>query len=176
PTRRSSDLGRRARWRPTRLWVIGSKDGLGRNEASCPYHRCAFRSFERRVALRRGGCCYKVGFGLRKTRREPRPMRRTIPALLSALIAVGSLLGAAPPAADAQQDAAAPEEALFFAMQIADESGAILAEPKLLGLPGVPLQMKLWQPGGTRQSRMDLWLEPAANDDGSYAVSFELSV
>lgn len=103
-------------------------------------------------------------------------MRRTIPALLSALIAVGSLLGASPPAADAQQDAAAPEEALFFAMQIADESGAILAEPKLLGLPGVPLQMKLWQPGGTRQSRMDLWLEPAANDDGSYAVSFELSV
>lgn len=103
-------------------------------------------------------------------------MRRTIPALLSALLAVGSLLGAAPPAADAQESASLSEDALFFAMQIADESGAILAEPKLLGIPGVPLQMSLVQPGENLQSRMDLLLEPEANQDGSYAVSFELSV
>ena len=61
-------------------------------------------------------------------------------------------------------------------MQIADETGAILAEPKLLGMLGVPLQMSLVEPGKSSRSRMDLRLEPEANRDGSYAVSFELSV
>lgn len=103
-------------------------------------------------------------------------MRRAIPALMSALLAVGALLGAAPAPTDARQSPQPLEETLFFAMQIADESGAILAEPKLLGIPGVPLQMSLHHPGEDLAERMSLLLEPEAQSDGSFAVSFELSV
>lgn len=102
-------------------------------------------------------------------------MRHTMPAILSVLLAVGALFVAAPSSSD-ERKGGPEEDTLFFSMQIADESGAILAEPKLLGMLGVPLQMSLVEPGKKRQSRMDLRLEPEANQDGSYAVTFELSV
>lgn len=103
-------------------------------------------------------------------------MRHAMPALFTVLLAVGALFVAAPKAPTAPGEGPLAENALFFSMQIADESGAILAEPKLLGMLGVPLQMSLVEPGQNLQSRMDLRLEPEANRDGSYAVSFELSV
>ncbi len=104
-------------------------------------------------------------------------MRHALPALLTVFLAVGALFVAAPTTAPESRNwAGLSEDALFFSMQIADETGAILAEPKLLGMLGVPLQMSLFEPGKSSRSRMDLRLEPEANRDGSYAVSFELSV
>lgn len=104
-------------------------------------------------------------------------MRHALPALLTVFLAVGALFVAAPTTAPESRNwAGLSEDALFFSMQIADETGAILAEPKLLGMLGVPLQMSLVERGKSSRSRMDLRLEPEANRDGSYAVSFELSV
>jgi hypothetical protein len=68
------------------------------------------------------------------------------------------------------------DEAVFFAMQIADEAGTVLAEPKLLGMCGVPLQMTLAEPGFATEPQMSLRLEPEIRRDGSYEVAFELSV
>lgn len=102
--------------------------------------------------------------------------RRIVPALLSALLAVSALLATAPRPADARGEKFFSDETLFFAMQIADETGAVIAEPKLLGMLGVPLQMNLVEPGKSARSRMSLRLEPEANRDGSYDVAFEITV
>lgn len=103
--------------------------------------------------------------------------RRFVPALVAGLLAVAA--AAFPPAAPVSGTAfAAPrvQEKLFFAMQIADEQGAVLAEPKLLGLGGVPLEMTLRDAGPLRAPTMSLRLQPATLRDGSYEISFELSV
>lgn len=65
---------------------------------------------------------------------------------------------------------------LFFAMSIADDAGTVLAEPKLLGMCGVPLDMTLAEPGRLDDPRMSLHLEPQARKDGGLDVSFEVSV
>jgi hypothetical protein len=65
---------------------------------------------------------------------------------------------------------------LFFSMQIADERGEILAEPKLLGMCGVPLEMRLSDPQDLRKPKMSLRLLPDLQQDGRYEIAFELSV
>ena len=84
--------------------------------------------------------------------------RRIAPALVAVLLALaaavfpaGEPLAPAPPA-----QATADDGRVFFAMHIADEHGAVLAEPRLLGLHGVPLEMTLADPGNLEVPRMSL--------------------
>lgn len=100
--------------------------------------------------------------------------RRSLPALLSALLAGAVAWGPTSPSSTGAETAA--DEALFFAMQIADAEGTVLAEPKLLGMCGVPLMMDLAEPGRHAEPQMSLRLEPEARRDGSYEVAFELSI
>jgi len=103
--------------------------------------------------------------------------RHAAPALLATLLASAAFV--APPAAPVPGvETAAPHagEKLFFAMSIADESGAMVAEPKLLGVCGVPLEMTLAEPGKLSTPRMSLLLEPQFQKDGSYEIAFELSI
>jgi hypothetical protein len=65
---------------------------------------------------------------------------------------------------------------LFFAMSIADETGALLAEPRLLGQDGMPLEMTLAEPGAEAEPRMSLWMQPEMERDGSYEICFEISL
>ena len=102
-------------------------------------------------------------------------IRRNMPALFSVLLAAAALLAAAPPSSG-RGGRVASDDRLFFAMQIADETGAVIAEPKLLGMPGVPLRMNLLEPGEESRSRMSLWLQPEARGDGSFDVTFEITV
>lgn len=108
--------------------------------------------------------------------KEPNVKPRALPALLSALLAGAALLATSPAGSPSQRAASLPDDTLFFAMQIADEEGTVLAEPKLLGMCGVPLQMTLAEPGRIEEPTMSLRLQPEARKDGSYEVAFELSV
>lgn len=113
------------------------------------------------------------------TRRGETLDRRSTPALLFVALALAALVvplpeePAAPPAESAL--ACVGEEPLFLAMSIADETGAMLAEPKLLGLCGVPLSMQLTDPGEL-EPRMRLSLQPEAGLHGDYEIAFRLSV
>lgn len=106
--------------------------------------------------------------------------RRVAPALLAVALAVGALV--APPAGDRELpllgQTCEPEtgDRLFFAMSIADEAGTVLAEPKLVGMCGVPLEMTLAEPGRLDEPRMSLSLEPQPRRDGSLDIAFEVSV
>jgi hypothetical protein len=106
--------------------------------------------------------------------------RRIVPSLLASLVAVGALLSPAP-------DGGAPApvrltcepesgDRLVFAMSIADEAGTVLAEPMLVGMCGVPLEMTLAEPGHLEDPRMSLLLEPQPRDDGRLDIAFEVSV
>ncbi|HWV37384.1 MAG TPA: hypothetical protein VN033_02790 [Vulgatibacter sp.] len=102
--------------------------------------------------------------------------RHAAPALLATLLASAAFI--APAGAPEPAAATAPRagEKVFFAMSIADESGATVAEPKLLGVCGVPLEMTLAEPGRLSTPRMSLLLEPQFQEDGSYEIAFELSI
>lgn len=103
--------------------------------------------------------------------------RRTLPALIAALLASGAAVHA--PAGGGSRGGATSvqaEDAVFFSMQIADEGGVVLAEPMLLGRSGLPLQMELVDPGAAREPQMSLRLQPASRSDGSFDIDFELSV
>lgn len=106
--------------------------------------------------------------------------RRIVPALFGALLAVGALVAPAPDGGESpllgQMCEPAAGDRLFFAMSIADEAGTVLAEPKLLGMCGVPLEMTLAEPGRLDDPRMSLLLEPQARRDGGLDVAFEVSV
>ncbi len=67
------------------------------------------------------------------------------------------------------------DEPVFLAMSIADETGEMIAEPKLLGMCGVPLDMQLTEPGEL-QPRMRLSLQPEAGLHGDYEIAFSVSV
>ena len=116
--------------------------------------------------------------------------RHAAPALLATLLASAAFF--APPA-PVETAAASPRsgavhggafhggglhggEKLFFAMSIADEKGETVAEPKLLGVCGVPLEMTLAEPSKLSSPRMSLLLEPQSQRDGSYEIAFELSI
>lgn len=104
--------------------------------------------------------------------------RRNVPALIAVLLAV-SAFAFAPPAADGGGKLLESEklkEKLFFALSIADEQGEIVAEPKLLGMCGVPVEMTLVEPGRLELPRLSLLLEPEWQRDGSYEIAFELSI
>jgi len=106
--------------------------------------------------------------------------RRAVPALVFvavALLALG-LPVVAPPVPDGADEAAlvcVEDEPLLFAMSIADETGETLAEPKLVGLCGVPLELRLSEPFGGSE-RMSLQLQPDAGADGAFEIAFSLSV
>lgn len=102
--------------------------------------------------------------------------RRTLPALIAALLASGAAVHAQPEAGGAPADEQAGAPTVFFAMQIADEQGSVLAEPKLLGMCGVPLEMRLSEPGMVSEPWMNLVLQPESRQDGSFDVAFELSI
>ncbi len=108
---------------------------------------------------------------------EPAVDRRTIPALLAGLVALVALMSPPEPAADDELSGQTceAEDRLFFAMSIEDEAGAVLAEPKLLGMCGVPVEMNLSDPG-QEEPRMSLWLDPQGTGDGGYEIAFEVSV
>lgn len=105
--------------------------------------------------------------------------RHAAPALLATLLASAAFFAPpAPvePAATSRSAAVQGGEKLFFAMSIADEKGETVAEPKLLGVCGVPLEMTLAEPGKLSSPRMSLLLEPQSQRDGSYEIAFELSI
>lgn len=104
--------------------------------------------------------------------------RRAVPALFATVLALAAL--AAAPA----REPAAPETPvvsrgaadLFFSMSIADAEGDVIAEPKLLGMCGVPVLMTLSDPGNLDMPKMSLRLESALASDGSYQIAYELAV
>ncbi len=105
--------------------------------------------------------------------------RHVVPSLVAIVLAVGAmLLPDREPAPAAPVVAAAPQHdgALFFSMSIADEAGEVLAEPKLLGMCGVPVEMTLASPGDVESPRMSLRLDPVLGSDGSYEIDYELAV
>ena len=106
--------------------------------------------------------------------------RRTAPALCAALVAIGALVAPTPDGGElpllGQVCEPASGDRLFFAMSIADEAGTVLAEPKLVGMCGVPLEMTLAEPGRLDEPRMSLLLEPQPGQDGTLEVAFEVSV
>jgi hypothetical protein len=65
---------------------------------------------------------------------------------------------------------------MFFSMSIADAEGDVIAEPKLLGMCGVPVFMTLADPGNLDMPKMSLRLESALASDGSYQIAYELAV
>jgi len=108
--------------------------------------------------------------------------RRNVPAFIAVLLAV-SAFAFAPPGTEGTSASAARtasteriQEKLFFALSIADEQGEIVAEPKLLGMCGVPVEMTLSEPGRLEVPRLSLLLEPEWQRDGSYEIAFELSI
>lgn len=101
--------------------------------------------------------------------------RRVAPALVALVLALAAALAPAG-APDAHPAAPADDGALFFSMSIADEHGAVLAEPKLLGVCGVPVEMTLAAPGNLEVPRLSLRLEPALDADGSYEIAYELAI
>lgn len=105
--------------------------------------------------------------------------RRATPALIAVLLAVAATLSPAPapePSAPVASSLASMEGKLFFSMQIADEQGEVLAEPQLLGVCGVPVEMTLSDPGNLEMPRMSLRLESALEKDGFYEIAYELAV
>lgn len=103
--------------------------------------------------------------------------RRITPALLAGLLA---LLAIGSPAVTPDEEpllgqVCEADGRVFFAMQIEDEEGDVLAEPKLLGMCGVPLGMTLSDPAAD-EPRMSLLLDPRGSSDGGYDVAFDLSV
>lgn len=103
--------------------------------------------------------------------------RRIMPASIALLLAVSALLIAPPRADDAFAHVSETGgEKLFFALSIADERGMVLAEPKLLGKGGIPLEMTLRRPDALSLPGMSLLLEPEWQRDGSYEIAFELTV
>jgi hypothetical protein len=104
--------------------------------------------------------------------------RRAVPAFVAIVLAVGALLlpAAAPAPAVVVAEASEPGDTLFFSMSIADEAGEVLAEPKLLGMCGVPVEMTLASPGDLESPRMSLRLDPVLGSDGSYQIDYELAV
>lgn len=103
--------------------------------------------------------------------------RRVAPAIAIVLLALAAVAFPSTPATgrDAVQVAESGER-LFFAMEIADEQGEVLAQPKLLGMCGVPLEMRLADPQDLRSSKVKLTLLPDLQVDGSYEIAFELTV
>ncbi|WP_373046783.1 hypothetical protein [Vulgatibacter sp.] len=101
---------------------------------------------------------------------------RAVPAFVAMVLALAAALFPAQSPAPAQAQPAGPEEKLFFSMQIADEQGDVIAEPKLLGMCGVPVEMTLADPGNLEMPKMSLRLESALESDGSYAIAYELAV
>jgi hypothetical protein len=109
-------------------------------------------------------------------REEPAVNRRVVPALVAAALALAAALAPADEAA-APASASVPQDGrLFFSMQIADERGEVLAEPKLLGVCGVPVEMTLTAPGNLEVPRLSLRLEPALEKDGFYEIAYELAI
>ena len=104
--------------------------------------------------------------------------RRLAPALVAMLLATAAALAPAPGAPEDPGQAAAREAPgkLFFSMSIADERGEVLAEPKLLGVCGVPVEMTLSDPGNLDMPRMSLRLEPLLEKDGFYEIAYELAI
>ena len=103
--------------------------------------------------------------------------RRAAPALVAALLALAAVLAPAETRVGPAADAPAPtDNKLFFSMQIADEQGEVIAEPKLLGVCGVPVEMTLSDPGNLEMPRMSLRLESALEKDGFYEIAYELAV
>ncbi len=103
--------------------------------------------------------------------------RRIAPALIAVLLATSaSVFGSSPAETVATQSSRSLDEKLFFSMSIADDEGTILAEPKLLGVCGVPVEMTLSEPGKLEMPRMSLVLQPEWQRDGSYEIAFELTI
>lgn len=105
--------------------------------------------------------------------------RRIAPAAAAVLLAILALVfpsGTASKLAVVEADKADSQDRLFFAMEIADEQGEILAQPKLMGMCGVPLEMRLADPLDLHSPKMSLTLLPDLQRDGSYEIAFELSV
>lgn len=103
--------------------------------------------------------------------------RRVVPALAIALLALVAVVFPSSTVTQTSDSvASAPAERLFFAMEIADEQGEVLAQPKLMGMCGVPLEMRLADPEDLRSPKMKLTLLPDLQRDGSYEIAFELSV
>ena len=103
---------------------------------------------------------------------------RVAPALVAMLLAAAAAIAPAVPEPEAPGAAvlAAGGEKLFFSMSIADEQGAVIAEPKLLGLCGVPVEMTLADPGNLEMPKMSLRLESALEADGFYEIAYELAI
>ena len=101
--------------------------------------------------------------------------RRFAPALVAMVLALAAALTPAEQAPEPEPAAPAWANKLFFSMQIADERGAVLAEPKLLGLSGIPLEMTLATPG-LEVPQLNLRLESVLGDDGLYSIAYELEV
>lgn len=103
------------------------------------------------------------------------PNRRLIPGLLVLALAALALALPARPAGSPGSG-----EMLFFAMSIADERGAVLATPKLLGPDDGPVEMTMdmppAEPGSVDEPRMSLWMQPERVQDGSYEICFEISM
>ncbi|AKU92916.1 hypothetical protein [Vulgatibacter incomptus] len=107
--------------------------------------------------------------------------RRVAPAVAAVLLATAAFVfgpaeGSARTADQAPLASKRFDDKLFLAMSIADEKGTVLAEPKLLGMCGVPLEMNLVEPGALEMPRVSLVLQPEWQRDGSYEIAFELSV
>ena len=105
--------------------------------------------------------------------------RRAVPALVAMVLALAAAFfpaSAPAPAVETPPFAAENAEKLFFSMQIADEQGEVLAEPKLLGMCGVPVEMTLSDPGNLEMPRMSLRLESSLESDGRYAIPYELAI
>lgn len=107
--------------------------------------------------------------------------RRSAPAWIAVILAAASIAAAPPPsergaAGERPAVKTGVEDTLFFALSIADEQGTVLAEPKLLGMCGVPLEMTLATPGRLEVPRLSLLLEPEWKKDGSYEIAFELTI
>jgi hypothetical protein len=90
---------------------------------------------------------------------------RITPGLLVLLLALSAM--AVP---DRSGVPGAAGDPLYFDMSIADESGAVLATPRLVGLEGKSLQMTLAKPS------MSLEMSPELVKDGSYEICFEISM
>lgn len=101
--------------------------------------------------------------------------RRVAPALVAMVLALAAALVPEERAPEPVAEAPAWAHKLFFSMQIADERGAVLAEPKLLGMSGVPLEMTLAGPG-LEVPRLNLRLESVLGADGLYSIAYELEV
>lgn len=104
--------------------------------------------------------------------------RRVAPALVAALLALAAAAFPGSTATTGERPAPATDgdRKLFFAMHIADEHGSVLAQPRLLGLSDVPLEMTLAEPGNLGIPRLSLRLEPAPLEDGSFEIAYELEV